>query len=46
MTLVHTNGKAPEFALLDQSEQLISLDNLTKHQYIVLYFYPKDDTSG
>ena len=46
MASVHTNKKAPEFALLDQSEQLISLDSLTKHQYTVLYFYSEDDTSG
>jgi peroxiredoxin len=46
MAFVHTNKKAPEFALLDQSEQLISLDKLKKHRYAVLYFYSKDDTSG
>jgi thioredoxin-dependent peroxiredoxin len=38
-------AKAPDFSLLDQDGKLVSLKSL-KGQQIVLYFYPKDDTSG
>jgi len=41
-----TNGKkAPEFSLEDQENQSISLSDF-KGKNVVLYFYPKDDTSG
>jgi peroxiredoxin Q/BCP len=38
-------GKAPDFSLPDQDGSMVSLKSL-KGQQIVLYFYPKDDTSG
>jgi peroxiredoxin Q/BCP len=37
--------KAPSFKLEDQHGELVSLDSL-KGKNVVLYFYPKDDTSG
>lgn len=37
--------KAPAFSLLDDSGGKVSLNSL-KGKKIVLYFYPKDDTSG
>lgn len=37
--------KAPAFSLLDDSGNKVSLSSL-KGKKIVLYFYPKDDTSG
>ena len=37
--------KAPAFALPDQDGQTVKLDDL-KGQWVVLYFYPKDDTPG
>lgn len=41
-----TVGKAaPAFALLDQDEQKTKLSDF-KGQWVVLYFYPKDDTPG
>jgi peroxiredoxin Q/BCP len=41
-----TNGKkAPEFSLENQENQSISLSDF-KGKNVVLYFYPKDDTSG
>lgn len=41
-----TNGKkAPEFSLENQENQYISLSDF-KGKKVVLYFYPKDDTSG
>ncbi|OGU39321.1 MAG: alkyl hydroperoxide reductase [Ignavibacteria bacterium RIFOXYA2_FULL_35_9] len=37
--------EAPSFKLKDQHGEVISLDSL-KGKNVVLYFYPKDDTSG
>lgn len=37
--------KAPDFSLLNDEGQKISLKDL-KGKKVVLYFYPKDDTSG
>lgn len=37
--------KAPTFALPDQDGQTVKLSDL-KGQWVVLYFYPKDDTPG
>lgn len=36
---------APIFSLHDQNEQLVTLDQL-KGKWLILYFYPKDDTPG
>ena len=36
---------APDFTLTNQDNKPVSLDKL-KGQWIVLYFYPKDDTPG
>ena len=36
---------APEFELYDQNGQLHSLEDY-RDQWVVLYFYPKDDTPG
>lgn len=36
---------APGFTLMDQDETEISLDDF-KGSWVVLYFYPKDDTPG
>lgn len=38
-------GLAPEFELPDQTGQLHSLEDY-REQWVVLYFYPKDDTPG
>ena len=38
-------GAAPEFELSDQSGQLHSLEDY-RDQWVVLYFYPKDETPG
>jgi len=37
--------KAPAFALMDQDGKQLSLADL-KGQWVVLYFYPRDDTPG
>jgi len=36
---------APQFSTPDQNDNLLSLDNFPG-QWLVLYFYPKDDTPG
>ena len=38
--------KAPDFALPDQDGKSVSLQDLTRRGEVVLYFYPKDMTSG
>src|SRR5258706_2790336 len=43
MLLLQT--KAPGFVLRNQDNQEISLDAF-QGEYVVLYFYPKDDTAG
>ena len=40
-----TNKKAPNFKLPSTSNEIIEL-NMLKSKFIVLYFYPKDDTPG
>ena len=40
-----TNNKAPNFKLPSTSKEIIEL-NMLKSKFIVLYFYPKDDTPG
>ena len=39
------NTKAPNFKLESTSGKIIELNKI-KSKYIVLYFYPKDDTPG
>lgn len=43
--MLDVGKKAPDFSLLNQDEKKISLKNYLG-QKVVLYFYPKDDTSG
>jgi peroxiredoxin Q/BCP len=40
-----TGDKAPKFSLLDTNENKVS-ENDFKGKWLVLYFYPKDNTSG
>ena len=40
-----TIKKAPNFKLLSTSNKIVELNKI-KSKYIVLYFYPKDDTPG
>ena len=42
---VSVGAAAPEFELPDQEGQLHSLEDY-RDQWVVLYFYPKDDTPG
>ena len=42
---IEIGAPAPEFELPDQDEQLHSLEDY-RDQWVVLYFYPKDETPG
>jgi peroxiredoxin Q/BCP len=42
---IEPGHKAPAFKLQDQDETTVSLSDL-KGKWVVLYFYPKDDTPG
>ena len=37
---------APDFTLTDQRGRQVNLRELLRERCVVLYFYPKDDTSG
>ncbi|MFA7361472.1 MAG: thioredoxin-dependent thiol peroxidase [Candidatus Kapaibacterium sp.] len=43
--MLKIGDKAPDFTLLSDSGRKFSLKSLKGHK-IILYFYPKDDTSG
>ena len=43
--MVEAGKPAPDFTLLDQQGKKVTLSKL-KGSPVVLYFYPKDDTSG
>jgi thioredoxin-dependent peroxiredoxin len=45
MELIPVGKKAPEFNLSDKDGNTHSLSSI-KSKYIVLYFYPKDNTAG
>lgn len=45
MTMPAVAAEAPPFELKDQDGQVVRLRDL-KGKWVVLYFYPKDDTSG
>ena len=42
---IEEGKKAPGFTLLDQDEKKVALSD-SKGKWVVLYFYPKDDTPG
>jgi len=43
---VKEGGRAPAFSLPAADGRMISLDELRRQGWVVLYFYPKDDTPG
>ena len=43
--MVKTGSRAPVFALPDQDGKLVALTDLAG-RWVVLYFYPRDDTPG
>ena len=44
--MLSNNETAPEFNTPNQNNEMIRLSNYKGSKNIVLYFYPKDDTSG
>lgn len=38
--------KAPQFSLLNENNETVSLGDYANEKYVVLYFYPKDSTPG
>ena len=43
---VEIGSIAPDFSLLSQSGQMVSLRDFIVEKPVVLFFYPKDDTPG
>ncbi len=43
---VKVGDPAPDFTLLSQSGESVSLNDFRNQKSVVLYFYPKDDTPG
>ncbi len=43
--IIQTGNPAPDFSLPDENGDVVNLADL-RGQRVVLYFYPKDDTSG
>lgn len=43
--MIEVGAPAPPFAVPDQSGNIVTLDDL-RGQWVVLYFYPADDTPG
>lgn len=44
--MLEKNQKAPDFTTVNQHNERISLSDYLGKKHVVLYFYPKDDTSG
>src|SRR4028119_582850 len=43
---LEVGSTAPDFRLLSQSGQMVSLKDFIGEKPVVLFFYPKDDTPG
>lgn len=44
--MIEKNQAAPAFSTANQDNEIISLADYIGNKNVVLYFYPKDDTSG
>ena len=44
--MLEKNQLAPEFRAPDQDNNMINLSQFSNNKNVVLYFYPKDDTTG
>lgn len=44
--MLHEGDKAPDFTLPATGGRMISLADFRDKKHVVLYFYPKDFTSG
>jgi peroxiredoxin Q/BCP len=43
---IQTGDKCPTFSLPDQNGQIVNSDELIGKKILVIYFYPKNETSG
>jgi thioredoxin-dependent peroxiredoxin len=43
---IQVGDKAPDFTLMSQANAPVRLSDRLRHGPVVLYFYPKDETSG
>lgn len=46
MTILEKNQPAPALSAANQNNETIKLSDYRGKKYVVLYFYPKDDTPG
>ncbi len=46
MIMLNKNEVAPDFSTVNQNNKVIKLSDYKGNKNVVLYFYPKDDTSG
>lgn len=44
--MLETNQLAPEFSSPNQDNKIINLSDYQGNKNVILYFYPKDDTTG
>ncbi len=44
--MLQAHDNAPDFSTINEQNEIISLNDFKGKRNIVLYFYPKDDTSG
>ncbi len=44
-SIAEVGNTAPAFATIDEAEKQVRLSDF-KGRYVVLFFYPKDDTPG
>ena len=44
--MLQKNQAAPDFSSVNQDNKTIQLSDFKNDKHVVLYFYPKDDTSG
>ena len=44
--MLEKNQTAPDFTAVNQNNNPVSLSDFKAKKYVVLYFYPKDDTPG
>lgn len=46
MQKLSTGSQAPDFSLKNQDNEMIKLSDFKGKKWVVLYFYPKDETPG
>lgn len=44
--MIEEQQNAPDFSVADENNEIVNLADFRGNKNVVLYFYPKDDTSG